>query len=111
MVDNTNDVTLLIRRQRLSLRDMVPFLQTAATAGGGGVLSDKHRMPAHGSLLTVIFGLRGRQPPGDKICRVAIDNLRAFINTILPLFYAKAKATAECGSLQPRKQTVEGIHQ
>lgn len=32
----------------------MPLSQTTATAGRGGVLSDKHRMPAHGGLLTVI---------------------------------------------------------
>ena len=37
----------------------MPFRQTAATAGGGRVLGNKHRMAAHGGLFTVVDGVRG----------------------------------------------------
>lgn len=95
MVNNTHNVALLIRTQRLPLRDMVPFFQAAATAGSGSVLSNKHRVTTHRCLFTVVLRLCGRQTPGDKIGRMAIDNLRTFINTVLPLFCAKAEAAAE----------------
>ncbi len=37
----------------------MPLSQTTATAGRGGVLSDKHRMPAHGVCLPSLAGNAG----------------------------------------------------
>lgn len=73
----------------------MPFRQTSPTTGRRGMLSDKYRMPAHGCLLTVIGRKRGRQPFGNKIRGVLFDNRRAFIQTILPFFLAKAKSRAK----------------
>ena len=41
---HVRDIGLLVLRQRFSCGDMVPFLQAAPAAAGGGVLGDKDRM-------------------------------------------------------------------
>jgi hypothetical protein len=48
-------------------------------------------MPAHRRLLTVIRNMRRRQTAGNKIRRVLVDDLRPFIETILPLFAPRWK--------------------
>jgi hypothetical protein len=68
------------------------------------MLRDKDRMPAHGRLFTIIIGQRGRQPSGDKICRVLIDGPGAFIPAVLPLFGPQAKTGAERRTCQPGKE-------
>jgi hypothetical protein len=69
----------------------VPLFQTAATAGRGGMLGDKHRMSAHRGLLTVVRNARRGQPTGDKVRRVLVDNFRALIITVLPFFTPRRK--------------------
>jgi hypothetical protein len=81
----------------------MPLRQTATTAGGGGMLGDKHRMPAHRRLFTVIRNMRRRQTAGNKIRRVLVDGLRPFIDTILPLFTAKMKAGTKGRTLETGK--------
>ena len=70
MVNNLHHIALLFIAEPAPARDGVPLLQTAATAGRGGMLGDKHRMSAHRGLLAVVRNVRGRQPPGDKVRRV-----------------------------------------
>jgi len=46
--------------ERLAARDLVPFLQTTATARGRGVLGYKDRMTAHRRLSAIVFRLGRR---------------------------------------------------
>ena len=75
------------------------------------MLGDKHRMSAHRGLLAVVRNARGRQPPGDKVRRVLVDNFRALIITVLPFFHAEAKTGAKSGTLQAGKQAFDWHHQ
>ena len=47
--------------QRLSRRDSVPFLKTAAAAAPGGMLRNEAGMPSHGCLPAVIGRIGGRE--------------------------------------------------
>lgn len=51
----------------------MPFLQTAAAAATGGVLSDKDNVPAHGSLFAVVERERACQPLRDNRSRLSAD--------------------------------------
>lgn len=95
VVNHLYDVTLLLAAQFPPARDRMPFFRASAAAGRRSVLGDKYRVPAHRRLLAVISNLRRGQPFGDKICRVAVDNLRPFIITILPLFHPEVETRAE----------------
>ena len=67
VVNHLHHVALLFVAEAAPPRDRVPLFQTAATAGRGGMLGDKHRMAAHGRLLTVVCGLRRCKAFSDKI--------------------------------------------
>ncbi len=103
MVNNLHNVALLVGAQRPVWWDRVPLFEAAATAGGGGVLGDKYWMTAHRRLLAVVRDIRRCQSAGNKIRRVLVNRLRAFIETVLPLFYSQLKAGAKGRPLQPAK--------
>ena len=50
-----------------AFRNIVPFFETAATAGCRCVLGDKNRVIAPGRLLAVVGGFGGREAFFDKI--------------------------------------------
>lgn len=91
VVNHLHHVALLFVAEAAPPRDRVPLFQTAATAGRGGMLGDKHRMSAHRGLLTVIRNLRRGQPTGDKVRRVLVDNLRTLIKQYCRSFTPRRK--------------------
>jgi hypothetical protein len=103
MVNNLHNVALLVGAQRPAWRDRVPLFEAAATAGGGGVLGDKYRMTAHRRLLAVIRDIRRCQSAGNKIRRVLVNDLRPFIDTVLPLFATKMEAGTKGRPLETGK--------
>lgn len=56
VMDNADNILLLRFAQRLSLRNVMPLCQTAATAGRRRMLRDKYRMAPHRRLLTIVPG-------------------------------------------------------
>ena len=103
VVNNLHHVALLLLAKSPSLRDGMPLFQTPATAGSGGVLRNKHRMPTHWGLFTIVGYFSRSQPLADKIGGVLVNNVRPFIIAILPLLNAKAKSGAKSGTLKARK--------
>lgn len=83
----------------------MPFFQTSATAGGGGVLGDKYRMAAHRRLFAVGLRLRWREPPVNEIGGVLRHGIGSVIHTIFVFFQAKMKALAKGG----RRQTLKNV--
>jgi len=61
----------------------MPFFEAFSTAGGGGVLGDKHGMIFHRGLLAVVFRPGRRQPLPDKISGMPFDRLESLIVQIL----------------------------
>ena len=70
----------------------VPFCQTGATTGGGGMLRDKNRMAAPGSLPAVIGRSCRREALADKVNSMALDDRRAAARKIIPFRNGEAKA-------------------
>ena len=81
--DNANNHTLFLDGQLSSLQDAVPFFQTAAAAGGRGVLGDKHGMTAHGCLLSVVGDVGRGQTFGDDVLRMALYGIQAALPDII----------------------------
>ncbi|BDS25681.1 hypothetical protein KAM576c_23000 [Enterobacter asburiae] len=52
------------------------------------MLGDKHRVTAHGRLLTVVCGVRGRKALFDKIRGVPINGFGAFVPAVLSFLIA-----------------------
>jgi hypothetical protein len=88
VVDHADDIILLLRSERYALGNIMPFCQTAPTAGGGGMLGDKYRVTAHGRLFTVVGGLRGRKALFDKIRGMLVNGFGAFVPAVLPFLIA-----------------------
>ena len=110
-MDHGDDIVLLLRRKLDILWNAVPFCQAATTARGSGVLSNKHRMPTHWRLLTVIRGMGRGKSLSNKIRRMAIDGLSPFFPTVLPLFRPQSKARPKRRTRQARKSRIQVRHQ
>ena len=102
-MDHLHHIALLPVCQFTAGVNIMPLRGTATTAGGGGMLGDKYRVPAHRRLFTVIRNMRCRQPAGNKIRRVLVNDLRPFIDTVLPLFATKMKAGTKGRPLETGK--------
>jgi hypothetical protein len=98
--DDFDNVPLFGFVEFLSFRDVVPFGETAATAGGGGVLGDENRMIAPGRLLAVIGGFGWREPLFDKICGVLEDGFQTFLIEIIRFLFAQIDSAPKLGILQ-----------
>ena len=88
MVNHADDILLLLRGELNTVRDIMPFRQTAPTTGGGGMLGDKYRVTAHGRLFAVIRGLCRGKALFDKISGMLINGIGAFVPAILPFLIA-----------------------
>ncbi len=86
--NHLDNISFLIRRQGVTFRDSVPFLQAATAAAGSRVLGDKYRMPAKRGLFAVIVNYGRRQAFGYEVSGVADDCGQAFglqVNEVLAL--------------------------
>jgi hypothetical protein len=72
----------LLLAQFPSHRDAVPFGQTAAAAGGSGVLGDENQMAAHGRLPAVMARLSGRQALTDELASMLQDHGQSLFDQI-----------------------------
>ena len=88
MVNHADDILLLLRGELNTVRNIMPFRQTAPATGGGGMLGDKYRVTAHGRLFTVVGGMRGRKALFDKIRGVPINGFGAFVPAVLSFLIA-----------------------
>ena len=87
-MDHAHDIMLLLRGELNTLWNVVPFRQTAATAGGGRMLGYKHRMAAHRRMFSVIGGVRGRKTLSNKIGGMPINGIGTLVPAVLPFFGA-----------------------
>ncbi len=78
----------LLRAQRPSPRNMVPFLNTSAAATCGGVLSCEYRMTAPGCLFPVFRRLGGTDPLGEHLMRVPVNEFTSFAPRIFSIMRA-----------------------
>lgn len=76
MLNRGNHLRLLHLRKRPSRRDAMPLGEAGATTGGGGMLGNENRMAAHRRLLSVIGGLRGREPLLDEVAGMGEHRLQ-----------------------------------
>ena len=79
--DDLHHVGLLIGSQRPALRDMVPLLQAATAAAGGGVLGDEdgRRTMTHRGLPAIIGDDGGSQSPGDDLTSMLTNHRQSLI--------------------------------
>jgi hypothetical protein len=61
---------------------MVPLLQTAAAARGGGVLGNEHRMSLERSLLAVPDWFSGSETTRNQIPRVRDDRIDSAVGDV-----------------------------
>ena len=105
--DHLHHVRLLRRRQFMTRLDTVPFRQTSATAGGGGVLGDEDWMAAHGCLFAIVRRMRGGETRGDDLGRM-LQNLRHPATLqVLHLLLTEPKPAAKVGALQCAEQCID----
>lgn len=81
-MNNADDIIPLLRGERDALRNIMPFFQTAPTAGGGGMLGDKYRVTSHRRLLAVVYGVSGRKPLFNKISGVLVNGFGTFVPAV-----------------------------
>ena len=102
-LDHRQHVFDLLVRKRPPRGNIVPLGQTAAAAGGGGVLGDEHRMAPHGRLTAVARGLGRCQTLGDEFTPMIENHGQRFLMQIGPFFGTQAKSPAELAPCQGRK--------
>lgn len=88
MVDHADDIMLLLRSQLHALGNIMPFCQTAPTAGRRGMLGDKYRVTAHGRLFTVVGRLRLCKAFFNEIRGMLVNGVGSFVPAVLPFFIA-----------------------
>jgi hypothetical protein len=93
--DHRNYVGLLLSGKDAAPLDTMPLCQTAAAAGGGGVLRHKHRVTPHRSLLAIVLRLSGREPLRDEVSGVGEYRFHSLGFQVCALSRAKLLAPAE----------------
>ena len=88
MVNHADDILLLLRGELNTVRNIMPFRQTAPTTGGGGMLGDKYRVTAHGRLFPVVCRLCRGKTLFDKIRGMLVNGIRSFVPAVLPFLIA-----------------------
>src|SRR5690606_35050227 len=88
VVDHADDIVLVLRGELNTLRNVVPFRQTAATAGGGRVLGNRHRMAARGGLFSVVDWVRGGKTLRNKVGSMLVNGIGTFVPAVLSFFCA-----------------------
>ena len=86
--DQSGEPVDLLRAQRSSTRNMMPFLNASAAATCGGVLSCEYRMTAPGRLFPVFRRLGGTDPLGEHLMRVPVDEFTSFAPRIFSIMRA-----------------------
>lgn len=72
------------------------------------MLRNKHRMPTHWRLLSVIWNARRRKPRLDEIGSMTLNGSHALVHYVLPVLFAQMKLCAESGFLQAQKRLLNG---
>ena len=88
MVNHADDILLLLRGELNTVRNIMPFRQTAPATGGGGMLGDKYRVTAHGRLFTVVGRLRRCKAFFNEIRSMLVNGVGSFVPAVLPFFIA-----------------------
>lgn len=99
-----NNGGLLFRRQRPTLRNTVPALQTTAATTCTGVLRLEHRMSAHGGLASVFRWIGESQAQPDKISRMGTNCVHTHALNIGGIITRQPETAAERGLHQTRQR-------
>lgn len=86
-----DDPGLEILGERDAEGDMVPFIEAAAAAGGGGMHRLEYRVPVHRRLLAVVHRKRRGELLPHEILRVAADRLNALFFNVCPVHRHQVK--------------------
>jgi hypothetical protein len=108
--DNSHNILSLLAAKFPALRQSMPFQQTRAATGSGGMLRHKHRMPAHRRLLPVIPRLRRRQPLGDDLPRMLANDIHPPLAQIQRILSPQSKSAAKLRLPQRREQFIQIPH-
>ena len=76
-------------------RHFPPLCEAVATAAGTGVLRFENGMPAHRSLLAVVWRFGGREACAYEILTVTTDRVDAFLGDVLPIRFRQMEPGAE----------------
>lgn len=76
-------------------RHFPPLREAVAATAGTGVLRFENGMPAHRSLLAVVWRFGGREACAYEILAVTTDRVDAFLGDVLPIRYRQVKPGTE----------------
>ena len=95
--DDLHHVGLLIGSQRPALRDMVPLLQAATAAAGGGVLGDEDggSAMAHRGLPAIIGNDGGSQTLGDDLASMLTYRRHPLVGDNRPVLLIQIETAAK----------------
>ncbi len=110
MGENRKNMLDLFLGKWFSTGDLVPFLQTAATARGRGMLGHKDRMTAHRRLSAVVFWLGWRQPFQNELPSMLQNRRQRFFRQIRPILHPQPKPATELALSQGGEEGVEILH-
>lgn len=99
-LDCGKDVALLAVAELSASGDAVPFGEAGATAGGGRVLGNEDRMPAHRRLATIVGRLGWREALGNEIPSMLENDREPARGEISALLLAQPEAPAKCRALE-----------
>ena len=84
--------------------DMMPFLDAASAAGGGGMLSGEHRMPSPRRLPAVVARLRVPHPGAQHVMGMPVDHRFALGSGIGAVLVRQHEFRSELGLREPAKR-------
>ena len=105
-----DDVALLGVGQGLAPRNLVPFRETAAAAGRGGVLRDEYRMTAEGRLLAVVARRGRRESASNELFRLDENPLESTLLDVVSLRGAEAETAPKRRVGEGSEEFVERSH-
>lgn len=94
--DHVHEVVLLHLAQLFARLDLVPFLNTATTAGRCCVLCNKHRMTSHRCLFSVVLDHCRGFALCDKIPCMFLNLIQPFLVDIINIRLFQMKSAPKC---------------